>query len=236
MPLLFTLMRQPQPTLWARGAAGAAATFPAPAPAPEPAPALAPAGEGNAQAVHMTQYRSMTLPDGPPIGNANCGPTSAVMGLRLLGLDVPGFHGERTEQVIDAARLIATGSLDRSLGTTKSQQARILVAGGASIHGTIDLDEALAAVRAGAVALVGGDFNAPQWKAMSGRPSVDESTPAAHAIVVSSFDRERQQYWVNDPLLTTPRSVTRTQLDSFTGTTGGGALASPAIIARHAAV
>ncbi|MBC7643890.1 MAG: hypothetical protein H7123_02110 [Thermoleophilia bacterium] len=219
MPFIFAPLSKPHPPLWVRRA-----TTPPP-----------PAGALNVQAVHMTQYRSLLVPDGLPLGNANCGPTSAIMGLRLLGLDLPGFHGERSEQVIDAARMIATGSADATLGTTKTQQALVMKAGGASIHGTMSLDEALAAVRGGSVALVGGDFNAAQWKAMPDRPAVDESSPAAHAIVVSNYDRARKQYWVNDPLLTTPRIVTRSQLDSFTGTTGGRALTSPAVIANRPA-
>ena len=182
--------------------------------------------------VHMTQYRSLLLPDGPAFGNANCGPASAVMGVRLLGLDLPGFSGEHSERVIDAARLIATGANDASVGTTKTQQAKIVTAAGAKFHATRDLDEALDAVAHGQVALVGGDFNAAGWRQLFGRPDVAPG-PAAHAIVVSHYDAATNAYWVNDPLMTAPHAVSRAQLASFAGAATGSVIASPALVLRR---
>lgn len=185
------------------------------------------------QAVHMTQYSSSVVPDALPLGNTNCGPTSAVIALRLLGLDVPGFHGERTEQVIDAARMIATGSPRSTDGTTKNEQARVLITGGANVQATRSLEVTLDAVRNGAVAVLGGDFNADRWRALPSRPRINERIPAPHALVVSAYDAASQRFWVNDPMLTTPRSVTAEDIASFTSTNGSQIMKNLALIATR---
>jgi hypothetical protein len=166
--------------------------------------------------VFLPQFRSSGLPDGLPWGraNGNCGPTSIVNALRLVGLDVPGFHGERSEAVIDAARVLVTGSNDPSAPTSKDQQAFALRAAGADVHVTRSLDAGLAAVRDGAVLVLGGNRAAPGWPR---RP--DDAPPsgvASHAAVVSRLDPSTGRYVVLDSALDAPVQVDAAQLAAFT--------------------
>jgi hypothetical protein len=206
-------------------AAPPAATLAA-ASGPEAGPAA------SATAVHLTQHASRRLPDGLPVGNSNCGPTSTVVALRLLGLDVPGFTGQATQQAIDAARIIATGRNDPDDPTTKSQQAKVLLAGGARVGATVMLDEALAAVRSGTrVAVLGGNLNASGWFDYPGRPRGGRLPDAGHCIVVSEWDRASGLYVVNDPMLATPVAATAKQLTSFAQAGPSSRMPRPALVA-----
>jgi hypothetical protein len=166
--------------------------------------------------VFLPQFRSPGLPDGLPWGptNGNCGPTSIVNALRLVGLDVPGFHGERTQAAIDAARVLITGTNDPTTSTNKQQQAFALRAAGADVHVTRSLDAGLAAVRDGAVLVLGGDRAAPGWPRRA-----DDPPPhgvASHAAVVSRLDPATGRYVVLDSALDAPVQVDASQLAAFT--------------------
>lgn len=171
--------------------------------------------------VFLPQFRSPGLPDGIPWGpdNGNCGPTAIVNALRLVGLDVPGFRGERTQAVIDAARLLATGTNDPTAGTTKQQQAFALRAAGADVGITMSLAAGLEAVRDGAVLLLGGDRAATGW------PRRDDDPPptkvANHAAVVAGYESATDRYVVFDPALHAPVRVDASQLAAFTQATDG---------------
>ena len=171
--------------------------------------------------VFLPQFRSPGLPDGLHWGphNGNCGPTSIVNALRLVGLDMPGFRGERTQSVIDAARVLATGENDHTRATTKQQQAFALRAAGAHVETTRSLPEGLRAVREGAVLLIGGN------RAGAGWPRRPDDPPAtgvsAHAAVVARWVPETDRYVVFDPALFAPVHVDATQLAAFTQVTDG---------------
>lgn len=192
--------------------------------APPPLPA--------ADSTFLPQFRSTLLPDGVPWGpeNGNCGPTSIVNALRLVGLDVPGFHGERTQDVIDAARRLATGSDDPTVATLKTQQAFALRAAGASVDTTRSLDETLAAVRGGAVALVGGDRAAPGW------PRRDDDPPptgvANHASVIARYEPAADAYVVYDPALPAPVRVEAGTLTAFTQAVDGARMPRLGLLVR----
>lgn len=164
----------------------------------------------------MPQYRSAGLPDGLPWGdkNGNCGPTSIVNILRLVGLDVPGFRGERTQAVIDAARLLTSGTADPSRPTVKSQQAFALRAAGAEVAVTRSLPAALADVRRGVAILIGGDRAVPQWPIRHDEAPIGRVSN--HAAVVASYIPARDRYVVLDPALPGPAEVTAAQLAAFT--------------------
>lgn len=172
-------------------------------------------------AVFLPQFRSALLPDGLAWGpdNGNCGPTTIVNALRLVGLDIPGFHGERSQAVIDAARLLATGELDSTKATTKQQQAKALLAAGADVEVTKSLPEGLRAVREGAVLVIGGNRAAEGWPR---RP--DDAPPtgvANHGAVVARYDAAADRYVVFDPALFAPVHVDARQLAAFTQVTDG---------------
>lgn len=180
----------------------------------------------------LPQFRSPGLPDGMPWGpaNGNCGPTSVVNALRLVGLDVPGFHGERTQAVIDAARILITGTNDPTASTTKQQQAIALRSVGADVDTTRSLTAGLEAVRAGAVLLVGGDRAAPTWPRR-----IDDTPPtrvANHAAVVARYEPATDHYIVYDPALHAPIAVDATQLAAFTQLVDGTNMLRLGLIVR----
>lgn len=181
----------------------------------------------------VPQFRSPGLPDGMPWGpdNGNCGPTSIVNALRLIGLDVPGFRGERTQAVIDAARVLTTGTNDPSAATTKQQQAAALRTAGADVDITRSLAAGLEAVREGAVLLLGGDRAAPGW------PRRDDDPPptkvANHAAVVARYEAATDRYVVFDPALHAPVHVDSSQLAAFTQVTDGVQMLRLGLIVRE---
>lgn len=180
----------------------------------------------------LPQFRSPGLPDGMPWGpdNGNCGPASIVNTLRLVGLDVPGFRGERTQAVIDAARLLTTGSNDPAAPTTKAQQAVALRAAGADVATTRSLDAGLEAVRRGAVLLIGGDRAAPSWPRR-----LDDAPPtrvANHAAVVARYEPATGHYVVFDPALFAPVRVDVAQLAAFTQVTDGANMLRLGLVVR----
>jgi hypothetical protein len=182
------------------------------------APAASPRRDDS---VFVTQFRSPLLPDGLAWGpdNGKCGPTTIVNARRLVGLDVPGFHGERTQAVIDAARLMATGENDSTKATTKDQQALALRAAGAHVEVTRSLSEGLRAVREGAVLVIGGNRAADGWPR---RP--DDAPPAgvaSHGAVISRWVPETNRYVVFDPALFGPVHVDARQLAAFTQVVDG---------------
>lgn len=185
--------------------------------------------------VFLPQFRSPGLPDGLPWGpdNGNCGPTSVVNALRLVGLDVPGFRGERSQAVIDAARVLATGANDSTAATTKEQQARALRAAGADVEATRSLPEALRAVREGAVLLIGGDRAADGWPR---RP--DDPPPAGvsnHGAVVARYVPDTGRYVVFDTALFAPVHVDAKQLATFTQVTDGAQMLRLGLVVRDPA-
>jgi hypothetical protein len=183
--------------------------------------------------VFVPQFRSPGLPDGLPFGpgNGNCGPTSIVNALRLVGLDVPGFHGERSQAVIDAARTLVTGALDPGSSTNKHQQAFALRAAGADVHVTRSLPAALDAVRDGAVLLLGGDRAASGWPRRPDDPP--RTGVASHAAVVSRFDETTGRYVVLDPALEAPVQVDASQLAAFTQVDDGARMLRLGLLVRE---
>jgi hypothetical protein len=181
----------------------------------------------------LPQFRSPGLPDGVPWGpgNGNCGPTSLVNALRLVGLDVPGFRGERTRAVIDAAGVLGTGTNDPAVRTLKTQQAFALRAAGAEVHVTRSLAAGLDAVRTGAVLLLGGDRAARGW------PRREDDPPATgvanHAVVVARHVTGSDRYLVHDPALHDPVVVDAAQLRAFTQTADGARMLRLGLVVRR---
>lgn len=183
-------------------------------------------------ATFLPQFAGPGLPDGLAWGpaNGNCGPTSVVNALRLVGLDVPGFAGERSQAVIDAARVLMTGENDPERATTKQQQADAMRAAGATVDATRSLSAALEAVRDGAVLLLGGNRAAPGWPR---RPDDPPATGvAAHAVVVARHEPVDGRYVVYDPALHAPVRVDAEQLLAFTQAADGDRMLRPGLVTR----
>lgn len=186
-----------------------------------------------ADSTFLPQFQSPGLPDGIPWGphNGNCGPASIVNALRLVGLDIPGFRGERTQAVIDAARILATGVNDPSRATTKQQQAAAMRAAGADVTATSSLGEGLRAVRAGAVLLIGGDRAAAGWPRRPDDPPPTKVAP--HAAVVARYVQGEDRYVVFDPALLAPVRVDARQLAAFTQAVAGDQMLRLGLVVRR---
>lgn len=165
--------------------------------------------------VHISQYEGYSNPNARFDDNANCGPTAAVMALRLLGKDVPGFHGEDTQQVIDAARMLSTGNPDEYQYTYPHEIARVLVAGDARPTRTRSLETVLRSARHNIPAIILGNSTAPGWyDSEFNSPKVAPSY-TGHFVVISRYDAKTKRYTLNDPILQGPVYVTEDQIRAF---------------------
>lgn len=172
------------------------------------------------ESVHLTQYRSDRVPDAVPWGpeNGNCGPTSAVMALRLAGYDLPGFNGEDSQAAISAARLIGTGATDHGQWTTLGENEKVFTAVGAKVTPASSIHDALAAVRQGKVVMALGNVNSDgYWAKPFMRPEHGDPGWGGHFVVVSRHHAERDRYTVNDPGNDDPVYMTGDELAGFLG-------------------
>lgn len=162
--------------------------------------------------VHLTQYKSPITQDAPKV-SMNCGPTSALIAVRLLGLDLPGFRGQQLQTAIDAARLIT-----KQPPMTGSKQKifcqYLQPAAGAQAQIVRTLDEALSGVKGGLPTVLGGNTRAPgTWS----NPSDNKAREVGHWVCVSGYDKTSNRFIVNDPEWLTPVRVTQAQLRNFFG-------------------
>ena len=187
--------------------------------------------------VHLTQFQSPRLVDGIPNGpqNGNCGPASAVMGLRLLSLVVPGFHGEDSERVIDAARKIGTGNIDGTQWTDLKQNARVFAAAGAAMRPVQSFADVLAAVKSGSPVFALGNALDKSWITGPWETAQQTAKWGGHFVTISAPElngaRPTGRIVVNDPSQLNPVTVTPEQLRHFLGAAraAGGPLPRPAI-------
>lgn len=150
----------------------------------------------------------------------NCGPASVTTALRLIGLDIPGFKGDRTGAVLDQARILGTGKNDYSVGTTDTELERMIEASGGRWSESNNLGEMLGWVREGVpVILAGNPINS--WNK---RYSANEVYPydGGHWVTVSGVDEASGHYIVNDPLSQIgPILVSESELQTYMNSHGG---------------
>ena len=146
---------------------------------------------------HIAQFAGKYLPDGPSM-RPNCGPASVTMALRMVGLDIPGFNGQNSEQVLDKARVLATGKNDISVGTTDSELENLISQSGAKWSESTNFSEVTNWVKQGIPVVLSGN-PAHGWNS---RYTADQVYPfdGGHWVTVSGFDSATGHYIVNDPL------------------------------------
>lgn len=183
-----------------------------------PSSAIAPRRANDFWYAHIAQYRGAYLADGPTM-RPNCGPASVTIALRLIGLDIPGFRGERSEAVLDRARVIATGRNDTTVGTTDAELKRLISASGARWEESRDLSQITRWVKQGIPVVLSGN-PARGWDS---RYSSSQVYPfdGGHWVTVSGYDASTGYYIVNDPLSQIgPIYVSESELSSYTRSHG----------------
>ncbi|MCW2973851.1 MAG: hypothetical protein JWN72_2124, partial [Thermoleophilia bacterium] len=157
------------------------------------------AGVINPRNAHVTQVTSKYNPS-PAANNKDCGPTSVVMTLKLLGLPVPGTSARTAPQkLINAVRELG-GSHDSTESTTNLQLEKALNTAGAATSEVTDFDSIKASVLAGKPVILNG--NPGVAGAYGTRFGADKMVQynGAHWIVVSGYDEKTGQFIINDPL------------------------------------
>lgn len=175
------------------------------------------AGIRSPKSSHVTQVPSK-FNQRPAPGNKDCGPTSVVIALKMLGKPVPGTSSKTSPQgLIDRVRDLA-GTPDNTLSTDNLQLARALHAAGTKTEELRDFASIKSAIAAGQPVILNG--NPRHAGAYGPRFSAAEMTPydGAHWIVVTGMDEATGQFIVNDPLSKIgPVKVSPTQLEAYRG-------------------
>jgi hypothetical protein len=177
--------------------------------------------------------------------NADCGPTSLVMALRSIGLDLPGASygmtpGDsvrlaRRVMVSDPARdgIGPTANAERNTYTNLGEIRRGALQAGARSQvlapNTAAIREALAG---GAAVVISGTFVGKQPLPWTGDRGTDNASApggaTAHIVAVTGYDRYSGQFRLQDPARRTSLLVSAEALDSFMrGNAGALALFNP---------
>lgn len=162
-----------------------------------PSSSVAPRTQFDYWTKHIAQFGGKYLPDGPSM-RPNCGPASATMALRMIGLDIPGFSGQNSESVLDQARILATGKNDTSVGTTDDELERLINKSGGQWSETTNFEQVKSWAKQGIPVILSGNPS----KGWNSRYSSDQVYPfdGAHWVTVSGYDQASGFYIVNDPL------------------------------------
>ena len=162
-----------------------------------PSTSIAPRTANDYWTSHIAQFRGAYLNDGPSM-RPNCGPASVTMALRMIGLDIPGFNGQRSEAVLDKARVLATGQNNTSVGTTDSELERLISASGGRWSESQNFNEITGWVKQGIPVVLSGNPS----RGWNNRYSADQVYPfdGGHWVTVSGYDQKTGYYIVNDPL------------------------------------
>jgi hypothetical protein len=183
-----------------------------------PSSSIAPRTPNDFWYSHIAQYKGQYLTDGPSM-RPNCGPASVTMALRMIGLDIPGFHGQRSEAVLDQARILATGTNDISVGTTDAQLEQLITKSGAKWSESQDFNQITNWVKQGIPVVLSGN----PAKGWDSRYNSNQVYPfdGGHWVTVSGYDPKSGYYIVNDPLSQIgPLYVSAAELNSYTSAHG----------------
>ncbi len=207
-------------------------------------PAAVPAAD------HINQFEAEKLTGGDG-RNADCGPTSLVMALRSIGLDLPGAsYGMTSGESVRLARRVMVSdpardgvgpnaNAERNTFTNLGEIRRGALQAGARSQvlapHTPAIREALAG---GAAVVISGTFVGKQPLPWTGDRGTDNTLApggaTAHIVAVTGYDRYTGQFRVQDPARRTPLLVSAEALDSFMrGNAGALALYNPRRTSTH---
>ncbi len=188
------------------------------APTPTPTPAPVPPGPnhvppaGDYAAAFINQFASD--PDGR---NGNCGFTSALMAMRLLGLDTSQLGGNTYEQAMRLRQLSGASTYDRDfVGPSNVVNALTAVGAHAAIVPNTWGPDKLAAVDVMRQAFLSGQRTA---FVVAGNPTLgwpNQTTySGGHFVTVAGYDPATDTFTVLDPFIGGPIQVTAQQLASY---------------------
>lgn len=173
------------------------------------------AGVRSPKAAHVTQVPSK-FNKAPAVGNRDCGPTSVVIALKMLGKPVPGAPKSSTAQAqINQVRALA-GSPDNTQSTSNLQLEQALHAAGATTREHRDFASIRRAITEGKPVILNG--NPRNAGAYGPKFTAAQMTPydGAHWITVTGIDQKTGQLIINDPLSKVgPVKVTPKQLEAY---------------------
>jgi len=164
---------------------------------PIPSSSVAPRTQHDYWTKHIAQFKGKYLTDGPTM-LPNCGPASTTMALRMIGLDIPGFSGQNSEAVLDAARVLATGKNDTSVGTTDTELETLISKSGAQWSESNDFAQITGWIKQGIPVVLSGN-PAKGWDSRYSNDDV-QHFDGGHWVTVSGYDASTGYYIVNDPL------------------------------------
>lgn len=181
------------------------------------------------QSVHHTQEVDPVYNPGGQTDpyNADCGPTSLVMGLEMLGLQVPGAGStasvqdriDRSRQVIFADQPDSDGIgpngqrsiKEHGIATSMGRLAQAAQQAGASTHFVSGVRQIQEAVQAGSPVLATGN---PQARGSYGQRAGIDAT--SHIVAITGYNNRSHNFTVNDPLSHQgPLQVSQSELSVF---------------------
>jgi hypothetical protein len=178
--------------------------------------------------IHIAQVADEVYNPGSTTASANCGPTSVIMAIRLVGKRVPGEErGLRGEDLVLHVRKLATGGTDRWTGTHNLHLQRVIEQADCSSQILRSVDAILKCVRQTGrpVIMAGNPANRGCYTERFDYYDIRRSDNG-HWIVVSRYVPERRTYIVNDPQSTVgPIEVTAAELIAFDRKDGGFGIA-----------
>lgn len=177
--------------------------------------------------------------------NADCGPTSLVMALRTIGLDLPGSaYGmtpgdavrlARRAMVTDPGRdgVGSNANAERNTFTNLGEVRRGALQAGARSQVLAPNSQIIReALAGGAAVVVSGTFAGKQPLPWTGDRGPDNTSApggaTAHIVAITGYDRFSNQFRVQDPARRTPVMVSAEALDAFMrGNAGALAVYNP---------
>lgn len=186
-----------------------------------------------AKAIHVNQFEAERLAGGDG-ANANCGPTSLVIALRALGIDLAEAQsGGNAGTAVDMARQMmvadpARDGIGANGGRSEAEHSTWTnfgdLARGASAAGvenwpvTPDSHDIRKVLEEGGKVIISGTFTGKYPLPWTGDRGTDNSSApggaTGHIVAVTGLD-EKGNFIVNDPARKTPLIVSGQTLDNF---------------------
>jgi hypothetical protein len=178
--------------------------------------------------VHLSQVGDERYNPGSAAATANCGPTSVIMALRLVGAKVPGEErGLRGEALVSHVRALATGgSRDVLTGTHNLHLQRVIELADCRFRIITDPREQLRAVAAGEPVIMAGNPTVPGCYTDRYDYVDVRRWNSGHWIVVSRWNVRDRNFTINDPQsVIGPLDVSAQELLAFASKDGGFGIA-----------